>query len=138
MRTNTIRVGFTLTALALLGGGCASYEARSGHSGAVAWELVDKTRTASGGTCTLVLRETAGAGITFTTVKTTVPVPSTSYGTEYYGGIGDHPFARRLPANGELRTRFSVTASQRFMDLEFRGTDDAGRPVLLPLRIQCY
>jgi hypothetical protein len=126
-----------LTAL-MWSGACATYEAREGRSGPVAWALVDKTRTASGGMCTLVLRETAGVGITFTTLKTTVTVPSTGYGVEYYGGMGEQPFAHRLPANGELRTRLNVTASQRYMDLEFRGTDDAGRPVILPLRVQLY
>jgi hypothetical protein len=119
MRAETMCVGLTLTALALLGAGCATYEARDGRSGPVAWERVDQTRTASGGTSTLVLREAAGLGITFTTLKTTVPVPSTGYGIEYYGGIGEQPFAHRLPAKGELRTRFNVAASQRYMELEF-------------------
>ncbi len=77
-----------LVVLSLLGTACATTELRTGQSGPVAWEVLDKPRTEAGVGRTLVLRETAGVGIRFTTIQTVVPLPPTGYGKEYYGGIG--------------------------------------------------
>jgi hypothetical protein len=122
--------------VALLMSGCATYETRGGRSGPVAWELVDKNLSGSRITYTVVLRETAGVGISFATIRTVSPVPSTGYGREYYGGIREQPFVRRLEAKAELRTSFTAPTSQRYVEIEFRGKDDTGKPVQVTLRLQ--
>ena len=125
-----------LVVLGLLGTACATTELRKGQSGPVAWEVRDKPRTMTGVSRTIVLRETAGVGIQFTTIQTAVSLPPTGYGREYYGGIGEEAFNRRLEPHAELHVDlglgFSVPA---YVDLEFRGVDDGGRDIRVTFRV---
>ncbi len=119
-----------------LGVGCAVAEVRKGQSGAVAWEVLDRVETKPDVSYTIVLRETAGVGVGFTTVQTAVPLPPTGYGREYYGGVQEVAFIRRLEPHAELRVdlgpRFRVA---QYADMEFRGVDDKGRDVRVRVRL---
>jgi hypothetical protein len=125
-----------LLLVGLLGVGCAVAEVRKGQSGPVAWEVLDKAETKADVSYTIVLRETAGVGIEFTTIQTAVPLPPTGYGLEYFGGVQEVAFFRRLGPHAELRVdlgpRFRVA---QYADLEFRGTDDKGRDVRVRVRL---
>jgi hypothetical protein len=125
-----------LVLLGLLGTACATTELRTGQSGPVAWEVLDKPPTEAGVGRTLVLRETAGVGIQFTTIQTMVPLPPTGYGKEYYGGIGQGGFIHRLEPNAELHVDLDPGFSvPEYVDVELHGVDDAGRNVLVKLRL---
>jgi hypothetical protein len=124
--------------LGLAASACAAPDVRQGQSGAIAWEVVDKAKTQFGWTFTILLRETAGVGIPFNTVQAAFPLPPTGGGMEWYGGIGEHPFVRRLDPRSELRETFIpslLLTVPQYADLEFRGVDDAGRAISVPHRV---
>jgi hypothetical protein len=120
----------------LLSPGCATTEVREGQTGAVAWEVVDKAGTESDWEFTVVLRETAGTWIQFTKLNTAVPLPPVGWGREYYGGLRERFFVRRLERNSELRARFNrLSRHTSYLDLEFVGVDEAGKPIHVGMRV---
>jgi hypothetical protein len=125
-----------LLLVGLLGAACAATEVRQGQAGPVAWEVLDKADTEADVSYTIVLRETAGVGIGFTTIETAVPLPPTGYGREYHGGVQEVTFIRRLEPHGELRVdlgpQFRVS---QYAELEFRGVDDRNRDVRVRVRV---
>ena len=128
----------SLALLGLLAAGCAATDVREGQSGPVRWEIIDKTRTTDGWSCTIALRETAGVGIQFVALQTIVPLPPPAGRREWHGGIGETAFIRRLEPRSEVRTTFAspyTSETPAYADLEFRGTDDVGRDVRVRLRV---
>jgi hypothetical protein len=113
--------------MALMAAGCASSVPRQGASESVSWEVRRET---------LVLRETAGIGIDFASVKYALPLPPTGAGKEYFGGMGERTFLRRLEPYAELRGRLSVAHPTGIAEYEFRGVDDRGRPVTIKVSVE--
>ena len=107
----------------LLGVGCTTTVPRQGTSGSVSWELVEDTVT---------LRETAGIGIQFTSLKYAFPAPPAGY----YRLSGEEPVRGRLEPHGELRIPIPRAATEGKAEYEFRGVDDTGRPVSVIVRVE--
>jgi hypothetical protein len=84
---------------------------------------------------TVILRETGGIGIQFTSFKYAVPLPPTGYGKEYYGGVGERAFVRRLEPRAELRISVPWATREGIAEYEFRGVDDTGRPVTIKVPV---
>ena len=112
---------------AMLAIGCITTVPRQGTSGAVSWEVVDETVT---------LRETAGIGIEFTSFKYSVPIPPTGGGQEYFGGVGEVKFLRRLEPHAAVRVSLPWAYRGGVAEYEFRGVDDNGRPVNVKVSVQ--
>jgi hypothetical protein len=130
--------GVALIMLGALWSACAPMDVRQGQSGPVAWEVLDKEKTQFGWTFTILLRETTGVGIQFATVRIAFPLPPESRGMAWYGGASERAFPRRLDARAEIRETFSAPFfidTPEHADLEFRGADDAGKEVRVPLRV---
>jgi len=89
----------------------------------VSWELVEDAVT---------LREMAGIGIQFTSMKYAFPVPPTGY----YRLSGEEPVRGRLEPHGVLRVPIPRAAAEGKAEYEFRGVDDTGRPVSVILRVE--
>jgi len=113
-------------------------DVRQGQAGPVAWEVLDKEKTQFGWTFTVLLRETSGVGIQFATVQVTTQLPPESRGMAWYGGASERAFARRLEPRTEVRETFSAPFfidTPQHADLEFRGIDDTGKPIRVPVRV---
>ena len=128
-----------LIMLAAVGSACAPIgDVRQGQTGPVAWEVLDKEKTQFGWTFTVLLRETTGVGIQFATVRITTQLSPESQGMAWYGGAREQAFARRLEPRAEVRETFSAPFfidTPQHADLEFRGTDDTGKAVRVPVRV---
>lgn len=139
------RRGQSLVLVAMAGlavlAGCATVRSRTeGASGTVAWQATDFTRDAAGRYgFTLILRETAGVGVTFTRLSYRAPGAA----------VVSREVAWILPARGELRQPFAAAAltCPRDVDctdpaahvpltIELSGADTAGRPVAVTLGIR--
>ena len=122
--------GTLLVTLGSLGWGCATTHPRQGQSGHFAWEAICcVTFGYDGWSFTVVLRETAGIGGGFTSVKLTTP-PSSGV-----GGVVEHAFVRAFGPHGEVRQNFSITSrGAPYVELEFRGVED-GRAFILTLLV---
>ena len=111
---------------------------RQGQSGPVAWEVLEREKTQFGWTFTVLLRETTGVGIQFQTVQLVYQLPPEARGMAWYGGTTERAFARRLDPRAETRETFSAPFfidTPQHADLEFRGTDDAGKAIRVPVRV---
>src|SRR5262245_34544378 len=97
--------------VALLGVGCVTSVPYQGTSGAVSWEVAEDSVT---------LRETAGIGIQFTSVKYAFPLPPAGY----YWSHGEEPVQGRLEPHGVLRVPIPRAATGGDAEYEFRGVDD--------------
>ena len=85
---------------------------------------------------TVVLRETAGIGVEFVSFKYAFPIPPTGGGREYFGGVGEQAFLRRLEPDAELRVRLPwAIRDGRKAEYEFRGVDDKGQPVTVKVPV---
>ena len=107
----------------LLGVGCATTSPQRGTSGTVSWELVEDAVT---------LRETAGIGIQFKSLKYAVPVPPAGY----YRLSGEEPVRGRLEPHGVLRVPIPRAAAGGNAEYEFTGVDDNGRAVSVMVRVE--
>jgi hypothetical protein len=144
---------FAIVLTATILTGCAtpngSPEAVRGTTGAVEWELADVGRIESSQVTrwsyVIVLRETAGTGVNFEHVESTV------LGEFRTGGPSSHPYRVRLPPRGEVRYPaerwISLNLGGRFGGVEglrgayraeyrFVGSDDRGTRVVLPVRFE--
>ena len=127
-RFHAHQLGMIVPALvALLVLGCITTVPRQGISGSVSWEVVDETVT---------LRETAGIGIEFSSFKYSVPIPPTGGGKEYFGGVGEVKFLRRLEPLAAVRVSLPWAYRGGVAEYEFRGIDDNGRPVNVKVPVQ--
>jgi hypothetical protein len=108
---------------ALLGVGCATPVPRYGTSGSVSWEISEDTVT---------LRETAGIGIRFTSLKYVIPLPPAGY----YRSSGEQPVRGRLEPHGVLRISIPRAAPGGVAEYEFHGVDDNGRPININVRVE--
>src|SRR5262245_35126440 len=116
-------VGMIVSVLAaLLGMGCTTPMPRHGTSGAISWEVTEESVT---------LRETAGIGIQFTSVKYAVPLPPAGY----YRSFGEKPVRGRLEPHGVLRIPVPGAAVGG-AEYEFRGVDDNGRPISVVVGVE--
>ena len=137
-RLRAIARGVALIVLSVIGWACVPMDVREGQSGPVAWEILDKEKTQFGWTFTVLLRETTGVGIQFRTVRIAFPLPPESQGMAWYGGARERAFARRLDPRAETRETFSAPFfidTPEHADLEFRGTDDTGQAIRVPVRV---
>jgi hypothetical protein len=117
-------VGMIVCVLAaLLGVGCIISVPYQGTSGSVSWEV---------GKDSVTLRETAGLGIQFTSLKYVLPLPPAGY----YRSYGEEPVRGRLEPHGVLRVPIPRAASAGDAEYEFRGMDDDGRQVNVIVRVQ--
>jgi hypothetical protein len=107
----------------LLGVGCATTVPHQGTSGSVSWELVEDAVT---------LRETAGIGIQFTSLKYAFPLPPAGY----YRLSGEDPVRGRLEPHGVLRVPIPRAATGGNAEYEFAGVDDNGRPVSVIVHVE--
>jgi hypothetical protein len=128
----------TLAGLVVLAG-CAT---TTGVSGPVAWQAVDSTVRGDSFSAryefTLVLRETAGQALTFTTLGM----------TPAFGRHGEQGGRWELPAHGELRlpiaARFTcsghasacrASGQTLWYHITLTGRDEQGRPVRIPISV---
>jgi hypothetical protein len=117
-------VGMILCALAALSGvGCITSVPYQGTSGSVSWEVAEDSVT---------LRETAGIGIRFTSVKYSFPLPPSGY----YRSHGEQPVGGRLEPHGVLRVPIPRVTVGGDAEYEFRGVDDNGRPINVIVHVQ--
>src|SRR5262245_66341888 len=89
---------------------------RHGTSGSVSWEITEES---------VALRETAGIGIQFTSVKYALPLPPAGY----YKAYGEEPVRGRLEPHGVLRVPIPRAAAGGDAQYEFRGVGGTGRPI---------
>jgi hypothetical protein len=108
---------------ALLSAGCVTSVPHQGTAGSVSWEFAEDSVT---------LRETAGIGIQFTSVKYALPLPPAGY----YRSYGEDPVRGRLEPHGVLRIPIPRAAAGGDAQYEFRGVDDSGRPINVIVRVQ--
>ena len=119
--------------------GCAR---TAGVSGPIAWQAVDSTVRGDSFSAryefTLVLRETAGGPLTFTTLGV----------TPAFGRYAEQSGSWELPAHGELRlpiaARFTclghasacrASGHSLWYHITLRGRDEQGRPVRIPISV---
>jgi hypothetical protein len=107
----------------LLGVGCATTAPRQGTAGSVSWELVEDTVT---------LRETAGIGIQFTSLKYAFPLPPAGY----YMSSGEQPVRGRFEPHGVLRVPIPRADTGGNAEYEFHGVDDHVRPVSVMVHVE--
>jgi hypothetical protein len=139
-RIRDVARGVVLLFVGALWSACVLLQAdvRQGQSGPVAWEVLTKEKTQFGWTFTVLMRETAGVGIQFRTVQLAFPLPPESRGMAWYGGTQERAFARRLDPHAEMRETFSAPFfidTPEHADLEFRGVDDTGKTIRVPVRV---
>jgi hypothetical protein len=138
-RSRHVVRAIALIMLGTVGFACVPLDdVRAGQTGPVAWELLDKEQTQFGWTFTVLLRETTGVGIQFETVRVTTHLSAESQGMAWYGGVSERAFVRRLAPRAEVRETFSAPFfidTPRHADLEFRGTDDTGKAIRVPVRV---
>ena len=130
--------GIALILLGALAAACVGPDVRQGQSGPVAWEVLDRTKTQFGWTFTILLRETSGVGIQFQTVQLAFALPPESRGMAWYGGASERVLARRLEPHAEMRETFTAPFfidPPEHADVEFRGTDDTGQAIRVPVRV---
>jgi hypothetical protein len=108
---------------ALLSVGCVTSVPRQGTSGSVSWEV---------GQDSVTLREMAGIGIQFTSVKYAFPLPPAGYYTQH----GEEPVRGRLEPHGILRVPIPRVETGGDAEYEFLGMDDRGRHIRVLVRVQ--
>jgi hypothetical protein len=134
MRWNVIGLLLFVT-FAALGSGCATTGPSRGQSGSIEWEVVDLA-LAGNGYCdfTVILRETAGIGVSFHAVKIAFPdVPV----------VQEQVFVRRLEPHSLVSRNFRLQLTSAngygtfppYVELQFRGVDDASKPVDVTFRV---
>ena len=115
-------------AFALVGSGCATFQPSRGRSGPVEWEILNVTTDIGIFLITVALRETAGVGVSFDSLKIDMPGFPPS----------ELRLVRRLEPHSDLRLQIPVNLLAHdppsSFELEFRGVDDASTPIKVTLR----
>lgn len=123
-----------LVALASLGSGCAAHPSR-GQSGSIEWEVLDLTIVGVGGyRFTVVLRNTGDIGVSFHAVKMDVP---TAFSAQ------EQPFVHRAEPHSAITQNFNIAlqsyggrgTAPPYVQLQFRGVDDASKPIDVTFRV---
>ena len=125
-----------LVALASLGSGCASTQPSRGQSGFIEWEVLNLTIVGNGSYhFTVVLRDTAGVGVSFHGVKIAFPDASPP--------VQDRLFVHRLEPHSTITENLSLQVVNLFgrgtfppyVELQFRGVDDASKAIDVTIRV---